>query len=215
MLRDGITFGNAKLVPYMGKIVWIGGLLWLATLGNAEADGLGVDPQKLVDSARSQIGITNGYDLSYRSLSYPGGDLDASTGVCTDVLIRALREQGIDLQLWVHEDMRASFHSYPNRWGLNKPDKNIDHRRVPNLMTFFDRQGTSLASSTNSGDYRPGDLVVWDLGGGILHIGIVSDRRSERETPLILHNISAGAMEEDILFEYQIIGHYGLTRLQE
>jgi uncharacterized protein YijF (DUF1287 family) len=213
------SFSGAEPLFYavssmMTKIARISVLLWVGFIGNALADRVIIDYPQLINSARSQIGITTSYDPSYRKLSYPGGDVDFRTGVCTDVLIRALREQGIDLQLEVHKDMGANFDSYPARWGLDRPDRNIDHRRVANLMTFFDRQASALELSTDSVAYRPGDLVAWDLGGGVLHIGIVSDLNTEQGTPLIIHNIGAGTKEEDILFEYRIIGHYRLAFLE-
>ncbi|HEY1171899.1 MAG TPA: DUF1287 domain-containing protein [Verrucomicrobiae bacterium] len=169
-----------------------------------------INAQKLVTSACSQIGITKSYDPAYRTLSYPGGDVPKETGVCTDVIIRALRQQSLDLQKEVHEDMRANFSAYPKKWGLTKPDKNIDHRRVPNLMTYFKRKGYSQTITQKPADYLPGDIVTWDLGNGITHIGLVSDRRSSKGIPLIIHNIGSGTQEEDLLFGFTITGHYRL-----
>jgi uncharacterized protein YijF (DUF1287 family) len=183
----------------------------LLLAGAAQARWPELDTGKLVASARSQVGVTVAYDGSYRKLAYPGGDVPKETGVCTDVVIRALREQGIDLQKKVHEDMRANFRDYPQHWGLRKPDANIDHRRVPNLMAYFTRQGFRRLISREAADYRAGDIVAWDLGGGITHIGIISDRQSVTGTPLVLHNIGAGAKEEDILFGFRIIGSYRLA----
>lgn len=167
-----------------------------------------IEPGRLVSGAREQVGVTLGYDPAYRRIAYPGGDVPAATGVCTDVVIRALRLQGLDLQKAVHEDMAANFSAYPRQWGLKRPDRNIDHRRVPNLMTWFRRQGMALALSRDTGEYLPGDIVTWDLGRGQTHIGIVSDRLSAAGEPLILHNIGAGAREEAILSRFPIIGHY-------
>jgi uncharacterized protein YijF (DUF1287 family) len=167
----------------------------------------------IVAAARSQVGVTLYYDPAYRALAYPGGDVPADRGVCTDVIVRALRQaRAADLQKQVHEDLKAHWNAYPNqrRWGLSKPDANIDHRRVPNLMTFFGRAGYAAPLTHATADYLPGDVVAWDLGRGILHIGIVSDRRSVAGTPLVVHNIGAGAREEDILFRYTAIGHYRL-----
>lgn len=168
----------------------------------------------LVTAARKQIGVTLTYDPAYVRLPYPGGDVPASRGVCTDVVIRAFRTQRIDLQQRVHEDMRTHFAKYPQKWGLRGPDSNIDHRRVPNLQTWFARQGWSLPVTSRAGDYRVGDLVTWMLPGNLPHIGIVSDRRSLSGTPLIIHNIGHGAREDDVLFDYPITGHYrsGLRR---
>jgi uncharacterized protein len=168
----------------------------------------------LVIAARKQIGVTVSYDPAYTRIPYPGGDVHASRGVCTDVVIRALRTQGIDLQQRVHEDMRAHFAAYPQKWRLRGPDRNIDHRRVPNLQTWFERQRWSLPVSDRTEDYRAGDLVTWMLPGNLPHIGIVSDRKTTlRGVPLIIHNIGRGTHEEDILFDYNITGHYRPTLL--
>ena len=164
--------------------------------------------QCLVDASRTQIGVTLGYDPSYVRLAYPGGDVPLESGVCTDVVIRAYRAVGIDLQKAVHEDMAAHFSSYPRNWGLRTTDRNIDHRRVPNLQRFFSRHGLSLGSDGADADYLPGDLVTWRLPAGVPHIGIVSDRVSAAGTPLVVHNIGAGAREEDVLHEFEITGHY-------
>ncbi|HET9475821.1 MAG TPA: DUF1287 domain-containing protein, partial [Steroidobacteraceae bacterium] len=165
----------------------------------------------LVAAARQQVGVTVVYDGGYRVLAYPGGDVPPERGVCTDVIVRAMRTaRNADLQKLVHEDMSTHFRDYPNRWGLTRPDANIDHRRVPNLMTYFERAGHAQPLSGAAADYLPGDLVAWDLGGGVLHIGLVSDRKAATGVPLVIHNIGAGAREEDILFRYAIIGHYRL-----
>lgn len=163
-------------------------------------------PVQLVKDARKQIGITVAYDPAYTRLDYPMGDVPASKGVCTDVVIRALRIQGIDLQKDVHEDMRKAFATYPKKWGLSRPDSNIDHRRVPNLMRYFQRKGYAVDGQP----YLPGDIVTWDLNGkGLKHIGIVSDKQDvTSRTPLIIHNIGAGTQENNILYQYKIIGHY-------
>jgi uncharacterized protein YijF (DUF1287 family) len=172
--------------------------------GVASADNL-----DLVRAARQQVGVTTIYDGAYRVLGYPGGDVPPERGVCTDVVIRAFRvARSADLQKLVHEDMRAHFGAYPRRWGLTRPDRNIDHRRVPNLMVYFQRAGYALPVRRAATTYLPGDLVTWDLGGGVPHIGIVSERRAVNGTPLIIHNIGAGAREEDILFRFAITGHY-------
>lgn len=167
----------------------------------------------IVAAARTQLGVTLRYDPAYRALEYPGGDLPLEVGVCTDVVVRALRSsRGLDLQRLVHEDLKAHWSAYPHqsRWRLNKPDPNIDHRRVPNLMTYLQRVGYGRAISGNGADYLPGDIVAWNLGRGVLHIGIVSDQKAATGTPLVLHNIGAGAREEDILFQFAVIGHYRL-----
>lgn len=162
----------------------------------------------LAGSARAQVGHTTVYDPAYVRLDYPGGDVPIERGVCTDVLIRAYRRHGIDLQQRVHEDMRAHFQAYPPLWGLRRPDRNIDHRRVPNLARYFTRHGKSFGSRSADADFEPGDLVTWRLDSGVPHIGIVSDRRNASGRPLILHNIGAGTQEEDVLREWTITGHY-------
>ena len=166
---------------------------------------------QLVAAARERTTHVVEYDGSYVAIAYPGGDVPASKGVCTDVLIRAYRVLGIDLQRLVHEDMRDNFDVYPSRriWGLRSTDTNIDHRRVPNLRTFFRRHGVSLAVTTDAANYRPGDIVTWVLAGNVPHIGVVTDARSnDGERPLIVHNIGAGPQEEDVLFDFEVTGHY-------
>jgi uncharacterized protein len=153
------------------------------------------------------------YDPAYYSLDYPMGDVPAGKGVCTDVVIRAYRKMGIDLQKEVHEDMLENFARYPKNWGLSRTDKNIDHRRVPNLMVFFSRHGEELAKSLIGNEYLVGDLVCWDLGGGIIHIGIVVDKKTgDGKRNLIVHNIGGGQVLADCLFDFEIIGHYRFQR---
>ena len=164
---------------------------------------------RLADSAFVLTKQRVQYDPTYFQIEYPNGDIAADKGVCTDVLIRAYRKLEIDLQKEVHEDMNANFNIYPKKWGLSQPDKNIDHRRIPNLMTFFSRHGTVKQISQNSKDYNPGDVVCWNLGGEITHIGIVSKKKSaDGQRHLIIHNIGAGQVLEDCLFNNKIIGHY-------
>ena len=149
------------------------------------------------------------YDPSYFVIAYPNGDVPANKGVCTDVIIRTYRKMGIDLQKDVHEDMVRNFSIYPKDWGLKRPDKNIDHRRVPNLRTFFARKGTSLNPTSNADDYKPGDIVTWDLGKGIAHIGIViKETTDDHKRHLIVHNIGNGQEISDCLFSYRVTGHY-------
>ena len=165
--------------------------------------------KKFIDSAVAQAGVTTGYDPSYVRLDYPGGDVPKETGVCTDVIVRAFRSIGLDLQKEVHEDMSLAFDAYPKRWGLAGPDSNIDHRRVPNLMTYLARKGKSVPITDNPNDYRPGDIVTWDLGGGVDHIGVVTDMAlTPAGPPLIVHNIGAGTRVEEVLFDWKITGHY-------
>lgn len=149
------------------------------------------------------------YDPSYFAIHYPNGDIPSDKGVCTDVVIRAYRKLGIDLQKDVHLDMKANFYAYPKIWGLKSTDKNIDHRRVPNLMTFFKRQNAEKPISKYPENYIPGDVVCWNLGGAVTHIGIVVNKKStDKKRYLIVHNIGSGQVIEDCLFDFTIIGHY-------
>lgn len=175
----------------------------------------GSEPSRLTAAARDQVGVTVTYDPAYVALEFPGGDIPRDRGVCTDVVIRALRDAwGIDLQLVVNRDMKADFAAYPPLWGLGQPDRNIDHRRVPNLQTLFARIGAEVPLDEGPTPYLPGDIITWKLPGNLDHIGIVSDRRTEEGVPLILHNIGAGAKEEDILFAYPMTGHYRIGKAE-
>jgi uncharacterized protein len=165
---------------------------------------------RLVAAAIERTGHEVRYDPTYFPIPYPGGDVPEGVGVCTDEVIRPYRAVGIDLQREVHEDMARNFRLYPRKWGLAKPDTNIDHRRVPNLMVFFSRKGAALPVTARASDYRPGDVVTWDLGGGLTHIGIVVNTPSEADPARfqIVHNIGAGPKMEDVLFDWKITGHY-------
>ena len=168
-----------------------------------------VDGVALARAARAQVGVTLRYDPAYTRIPYPGGDLPLARGACTDVVVRAFRGVGIDLQVQLHEDMRAHFNAYPGRWGLAAPDPNIDHRRVPNLQRWFERQRRALPVTTNAADYRAGDVVSWKLPNGLDHIGVVSAQRSgDGGRPMVVHNIGRGAREEDVLFAWTPTGHY-------
>ncbi|NNE57216.1 MAG: DUF1287 domain-containing protein [Hellea sp.] len=165
---------------------------------------------EIVTAAQERTTHNVMYQSSYVNLAYPGGDVPRHTGVCTDVIIRTYRNAlGFDFQKAVHEDMKANFSAYPQIWGHSGADKNIDHRRVPNLETYLKRQGASVPISQSAQDYQPGDIVSWRLfNGGTPHIGIVTNKTSPAGTPLIVHNIGAGPREDDILFEYDIEGHF-------
>ena len=166
-------------------------------------------PQDISKAALELTKTNVTYDGSYYSISYPNGDVPKNIGVCTDVIIRTFRAVGLDLQKEIHEDMSDNFDSYPKNWGLKKPDSNIDHRRVPNLMRYFDRKGKSLPITKNGSDYYPADIVAWDLGEGVTHIGmVVSILSKDKKRYQIVHNIGAGQVLEDCLFDYNIIGHY-------
>jgi uncharacterized protein len=167
--------------------------------------------QNLVAAALERTHHVVRYQPAYVGIPYPGGDVPADTGVCTDEIIRSYRSVGVDLQKEVHEDMVQTFDSYPRRWRWlsSRPDSNIDHRRVPNLMMFFSRKGEALPLSSRREDYAPGDLLTWDLGGGVLHIGVVVDQKSSQSGRyMIVHNIGQGPRMEDVLFHWKITGHY-------
>lgn len=168
-----------------------------------------VSLQKVIDGAKRQVGVTRMYDGRYVRISYPGGDVPMDRGVCTDVVVRAYRHGGVDLQVRVHEDMKRNFAAYPKSWGLRGPDSNIDHRRVPNLQTFFRRKGERLPVTQRGADYKPGDIVTWVLIEGVPHIGIVSDVRVPgTDRYQVVHNVGRGAQNEDVLFAYRVTGHY-------
>ncbi|WP_037028288.1 DUF1287 domain-containing protein [Psychromonas aquimarina] len=167
--------------------------------------------ERLVEAAEERTEFQVRYDGSYHKLSYPNGDVPSGIGVCTDVIIRSYRKLGVDLQVLVHEDMRDNFSHYPSKkiWGLSRTDRNIDHRRVPNLQAFFERNAISLPVSQRGEDYRAGDIVTWMLPGNLPHIGILVNKKSVFGShPYVVHNIGSGPEIEDILFDYKITGHY-------
>ena len=179
-------------------------LLGLFVLFAADAHGAIDSGVTIAAAAKQQVGITRIYDASYAAIRYPGGDVPPERGVCADVVIRAFRRAGVDLQQEVHRDMQAHFAVYPRLWGLSAPDANIDHRRVPNLMTFFERHGRSVR-----GAFRAGDVVAWRLPSGQYHVGVVAaERTADGARPLVIHNIGYGTQEEDVLNAFAIIGHY-------
>jgi uncharacterized protein YijF (DUF1287 family) len=162
-----------------------------------------------LEGAVGQSEVTTGYDPSYVKIDYPNGDVSSETGVCSDVVVRAFRKVGIDLQKEVHEDMQRAWAEYPRRWGARGTDSNIDHRRVLNLMKYFERQGKSLPVTDNRAAYQPGDIVAWQLSEGVEHVGILTNLASDPDKHyLIVHNIGAGAQIEDVLLGWKIIGHY-------
>ncbi|MDL2284337.1 DUF1287 domain-containing protein [Oxalobacter sp. OttesenSCG-928-P03] len=182
-------------------------LLFLSLLFVAAAQADNRFGVKLARSAEKQIGVTTSYDPAYRRIAYPGGDVAKETGVCTDVVIRAYRDQGTDLQKEIHEDMQKHFAVYPKIWGMKTTDTNIDHRRVQNIQTFLKRHGKTLS---NGSDFQPGDIVTWNLKdkGVQPHIGIVANDRNSKGVPLVIHNINSGVKKEDVLYTYTITGHY-------
>lgn len=163
--------------------------------------------EALALAALHQVGVTKVYDPAYAILAYPNGDVPLERGVCADVVVRAFRATGVDLQAEVHEDMTKHFSEYPNHWGLKKPDKNIDHRRVLNLMKYFEGKGKAI--ELKSQEFKPGDVVAWKLNGGLYHIGMVSNEKVPRQSRyFMVHNIGAGVQKEDVLNSFKIIGHY-------
>ena len=172
------------------------------------APALGAPAEALVAAAKRQVGVTLHYDGRYEKLAYPGGDVPIERGVCTDVVVRAYRVLGVDLQQLVHQDMSKAWSAYPNPWQLKRPDRNIDHRRVPNLATWFTRHGEKLEVSRAARDYRPGDIVTWMVNVKLPHIGIVADQTSAAGVPLVIHNIGSGTKVEDVLFAFPMTGHY-------
>lgn len=190
------------------RLLFLLTLTCIAVRGHAQT-AIAISGTDLAAAASAQIGVTVVYDPAYISLKYPGGDVPMERGVCCDVVIRALRKHGVDLQKLVHEDMKSNFAAYPKNWGLKTTDKNIDHRRVPNLMKFFSRKGKSLPVSDNDAGYRPGDIVTWMLPGNLPHIGIIADEKvTGADRPLVIHNIGNGAQREDVLRAFKITGHY-------
>lgn len=188
-------------------------LLPLGVLISAAQDSAKPWTEKLVAAALAQTKQNVRYDPAYVRIPYPGGDVPADTGVCTDVVIRAYRAAlGLDLQKLVHEDMRANFARYPKNWGLSRPDPNIDHRRVPNLQTFFQRRGAALPVTQNAADYLPGDLITCTVAGRLPHIAIVVPAPDGGAEPWIVHNIGQGPKLEKRLFEFPLTGHYRFSK---
>ena len=196
-----------RLVPFLKLFVAV---LYSVSLFTGVALAQQSFSDRLVSAAIDRTQHNVRYDGRYFSISYPMGDVPAHVGVCTDVVIRSYRALGVDLQQLVHEDMAANFHLYPKNWGLTRTDKNIDHRRVPNLQVFFERFGDELPVTDDPQSYKPGDLVTWNLrdNGSLPHIGIVTDQYAPSGNPMIVHNIGRGPQLEDMLFDYKITGHY-------
>jgi uncharacterized protein YijF (DUF1287 family) len=196
---------RARTAGWLMLAVVLAGAHTAAGQGHAMPAG---HAQRLAAAALEQTRARVTYDGSYRRIAYPGGDVPASLGVCADVIIRAYRSVGADLQVKVHEDMRRAFAVYPRIWGLKRPDSNIDHRRVPNLRAFLQRAGAEMRVSATASSYRPGDLVTWTVPPHLPHIGIVAEGMAESGRPLIVHNIGRGPELEDMLFQFPITGHY-------
>lgn len=196
-----------QMLPYQPtRRAFLAAVLAFGVSGEAMAL---TNAQLLVRAARRQVGVTLTYDPAYTVLRFPNGDVDRAKGVCTDVVIRAFRDAlGVDLQALVNADMRANFGAYPKNWGLGRPDRNIDHRRVPNLATYWRRHGAALPVTDDPADWRPGDIFTQMVGGRLPHTGIVSDRKDTTGVPLVLHNIGGGTREEDALFKHKLTGHF-------
>jgi uncharacterized protein YijF (DUF1287 family) len=196
----------------MKKYILITVIALTTFLANTAAS---IQIKDFVKAARKQIGRTLFYDPSYQVIDYPNGDVSIDRGVCTDVIVRALRvAYNYDLQEFVHEDMGKNFSKYPQIWGLNQPDKNIDHRRVPNLQTFFERKGWSLPLSNRLSEFKPGDIVTCIVPPSLPHIMIVSDRRGKDNIPLVIHNIGSGTQEENRLLEFELTGHFRIKGIE-
>jgi uncharacterized protein YijF (DUF1287 family) len=222
-LKGFIIFSFLEIVLMCRKIIVPLILVWLCNINNAcFAQEVITFNEKLVEAALERAKHSVKYDGSYVKIDYPMGDVPANTGVCTDVVIRSYRALGIDLQQKVHEDMEGNFSLYPNNWGLTKTDTNIDHRRVPNLQVFFSRHGKKLKITESPEDYKPGDIVTWNVSSWwrgrrkmVPHIGLVSDKKSLfGDRYKIVHNIGMGPELEDMLFRYPITGHYRYNPLE-
>ena len=196
---------NCTAINKVSKFLFIILLCTIFLSTPCQADSL--FGQKIAEHAADQVGKTFFYTSDYRKIPYPGGDIHITKGVCSDVIIRSYRQEGIDLQKLVHEDMKKNFNLYPKIWGLTKPDTNIDHRRVPNLQVFFKRHGQVLP---NDRDFQTGDIITWNLNpkGSTPHIGIVANKKASDGTPYITHNIGWGTRTDNMLFDYPITGHY-------
>lgn len=191
------------------KLLWVLHIIFHCLFIQTSSADIDSFSHQLVKAAQERTKHKVKYNGAYHAIAYPMGDVPLNQGVCTDLVVRVYRTLGIDLQLLVHEDMRTNFSKYPNIWNLHATDTNIDHRRVPNLQIFFKRNGKELKISQNAGDYAVGDLVTWMLPGNLPHIGIVSNRFiQDSKRPKIIHNIGRGPVEDDILFKYEITGHY-------
>jgi uncharacterized protein YijF (DUF1287 family) len=209
--RERVSMDRKKFIAVTLSFVAFTGAVAFAQTNPVESEAQKQFVKRLVAAAEERTHHAVRYEPAYVRIPYPGGDVPADTGVCTDEVIRSYRAVGIDLQKEVHEDMEKSFSAYPRkwRWLSAHPDTNIDHRRVPNLMVFFGRNGETLAMSDRPEDYAPGDIVTWDLGGNVPHIGIVVHRKSGASGRfLIVHNIGQGPKMEDVLFRWKITGHY-------
>jgi len=202
--RRALTFDPGLMIRLLVYLTVL--LSHFASVGVHASD---LKAEGIVSAARGQIGRTTIYDPAYVGLKYPGGDVPIERGVCTDVVIRALRDSlNLDLQKLVHEDMQGGFSKYPTIWGLKKPDRNIDHRRVPNLRRYFERKRYAVAVTERKDDYFPGDLVTCTVPPNRPHIMIVSDKKTKDGVPLVIHNIGSGTREEDRLFDFPLTGHY-------
>jgi uncharacterized protein len=209
MRRTKLFSVKGRMDKFLIRMILVSVGLILPTAAISANSELG---DRIAEAALARTALSIRYDPSYARIDYPGGDVPADRGVCADVIIRSLRKVDIDLQQLVHEDMSSDFSAYPDHWGLTRPDPNIDHRRVPNLERYFTRAGVKRPQSREAGDFEPGDIVAWNLrgasGGWLPHVGIVSAEKAPSGRPLIVHNIGAGVMAEDVLFAWPMTGHY-------
>ena len=209
LLAAGVaTWFGRPLVPFLRAtqqgVSMEQAALLISSLEQAPTPGARLAASALAYSGR---GVT--FDPAYYRISYPGGDIAPARGGATDVVIRCLREQGIDLQREVHEDMRAHFRFYPQLWGALAPDPSIDHRRVANLQRFFERKAQTLTPSREPADYQPGDIVIWSLANAEKHIGIVVPGPGERSgEPWVVHHREGDVKWEDVLFDFKIDAHF-------
>jgi uncharacterized protein YijF (DUF1287 family) len=198
------------LIPAAGLALFTCGFFYGGMATPTQAAPAGTAAQRILAGAREEVRRGVGYREGYEDMHYPGGDVARDHGVCTDVVIRSFRAAGYDLQKLIHEDMKGHFSAYPRNWGLTRPDTNIDHRRVPNQMTFFRRFGKTLPIGTTgaaAASWIPGDVIYWKLNSGLDHCGVVSDTRNKAGLPLVIHNLGRTA-EEDVLTAWKITGHF-------
>lgn len=208
-----LAAGAALVFPHQARIVWqvVSGAIVTPSVADTPRIASSPEAEALVRAAEGQVGVTTVYDSAYVALDFPGGDVPPDRGVCTDVLVRAFRvAHGIDLQAAVNADMKANFSRYPANWGLTRPDRNIDHRRVPNLARLFQRMGAELPLSSDPAAFLPGDIVTSMLPGNLPHVMIVTDRPGA-SAPMVVHNIGAGTRVEDRLFDHPLTGHFRPT----
>lgn len=207
------------IAAILARPIWIKNRIYVSpssTTGLELIKNPKTSAEKIVNGAKIQAIDRVRYDAAYLTIPYPNGDVPKDQGACTDVVVRALRSAGYDLQKLIHEDMSAHFSLYPQKWGMRGPDSNIDHRRVPNHITFMKRFGRSLPLATEgeaAKTWKAGDLVYWTLTpSSLTHCGVISNERNAHGIPLVIHNIGPTARQEDCLNSWRIIGHFRYPR---